>query len=184
MEVRHTALAPVLVIAPAVHRDGRGFFLETWRRDRYAALGLPEFVQANVSRSSRHVLRGLHLQHPNGQGKLIQALEGDVFDVAVDVRVGSPTFGRWVGERLSSDTLRQIYVPPGFAHGFCVLSETALLAYKCTAYYEAAREITIAWSDPAIGITWPVGAPVLSPRDIRAPLLAELVERLPRFEGV
>jgi dTDP-4-dehydrorhamnose 3,5-epimerase len=184
MEVRQTALASVLVIEPAVHRDGRGLFLETWRKDRYAALGLPEFVQDNVSRSSRHVLRGLHLQHPNGQGKLIQALDGEVFDVAVDVRVGSPSFGRWVGERLSGGNLRQIYLPPGFAHGFCVLTETALLAYKCTAHYDAASEITLAWDDPSVGIEWPIDDPILSPRDAGAPRLADAAARLPRFEGV
>jgi dTDP-4-dehydrorhamnose 3,5-epimerase len=183
MIVRPTALASVLVIEPVIHGDSRGFFLETWRHDRYAALGVPAvFVQDNVSRSAGGVLRGLHLQSPNAQGKLVHVLDGEVWDVAVDVRVGSPTFGQSVGEGLSSSNHRQLYIPPGFAHGFCVLSPSALLAYKCTAFYDAASEITIAWNDPALGIAWPIAQPTLSARDAAAPRLADVpASRLPVY---
>lgn len=185
MEVRRTALPEVLVIEPRVHRDRRGFFLETWQRDRYAAAGITgPFVQDNVSLSVRGTLRGLHYQHPRAQGKLVYVLEGEVFDVAVDIRRGSPTFGRWVGERLSGENARQLWVPPGFAHGFCVLSERALFAYKCTDLYAPQCEGGVRWDDPAIGIAWPVEEPIVSDKDGRLPLLAEIApERLPLFAG-
>lgn len=183
MQVLPSALPEVLRIEPSVFGDPRGYFFETWQRERYAGVGLPrDFVQDNVSRSQRGILRGLHLQEPYAQGKLVQVLDGEVFDVAVDVRVGSPTFGRWVGEVLSSDNHVQLYVPPGFAHGFCVTSESALLSYKCTELYHPETEVSVAWNDPALGITWPVKDPVLSKKDAAARPLAEIPrDRLPRY---
>jgi len=183
IRVGPTALPEVLVIDPAVFGDPRGYFLEVWHQERYRALGLPgTFVQDNISRSGSRILRGLHLQHPFGQAKLVHVLEGDVFDVAVDVRVGSPTFGRWVGEHLSGANHRQLFVPAGFAHGFCVMSDYALVSYKVTQVYHPETEIGIAWNDPAIGIEWPIAAPLLSPKDAAAPLLSELpAGRLPRY---
>lgn len=178
-----TIIPGVLLVTPAVHGDARGYFFESWRADRYAHIGVPDkFVQDNVSRSARGVLRGLHLQSPHPQGKLVQVLEGEVFDVAVDVRVGSPAFGRWVGYRLSSANHQQLYLPPGVAHGFCTLSETALLSYKCTDYYHPETELTIAWNDPAIAIDWPYADPSLSARDRAASALAELTAQLPRWQ--
>jgi dTDP-4-dehydrorhamnose 3,5-epimerase len=184
MQVMPTALPDVLRLEPSVFGDSRGYFFETWHRERYAAAGLPrEFVQDNVSRSQRGILRGLHLQEPYAQGKLVQVLDGEVYDVALDVRFGSPTFGQWVGEILSSDNHRQLYVPPGFAHGFCVTSESALLQYKCTEVYHPETELSVAWNDPALGITWPVKDPVLSKKDASAKGLAEVPrDRLPRFK--
>ena len=184
MKVIPTALPEVLRFEPSVFGDARGYFFETWHRERYAAAGVPrEFVQDNVSRSQRGILRGLHLQEPYAQGKLVQVLEGEVYDVAVDVRFGSPRFGQWVGELLSSDNHRQLYVPPGFAHGFCVTSESALLQYKCTDLYHPETELSVAWNDPALGITWPVKNPVLSKKDGSAKALSEVPrERLPRYK--
>jgi len=180
MRVIPTELPGVVVIEPDVHRDGRGFFLETYHAERYRAHGISgPFVQDNHSRSVAGTLRGLHLQLHRPQGKLIRVIEGDVFDVAVDVRRGSPTFGRWVSVRLTSDSFRQCYVPPGFAHGFCVLSPIAQLEYKCTDLYDPASEIGIAWNDPTIGINWPVAAPTLSPRDNRLPPLDAIRSQLP-----
>jgi dTDP-4-dehydrorhamnose 3,5-epimerase len=182
MRVLQTKLDGVLIIEPDVFGDARGYFLESWSQARYVEAGLPaQFVQDNVSRSARGTLRGLHLQSPpHGQGKLVHVLEGEVFDVAVDVRVDSPTFGRWVGERLSASNHRQIYVPPGFAHGFCVLSEHALFAYKCTTPYAPSAEVSVLWNDPEIGIDWPVREPLLSKKDVAAqPLRAIARERLP-----
>jgi dTDP-4-dehydrorhamnose 3,5-epimerase len=183
VKVLETAIPGVLLVEPRVFGDARGFFLETYHADRYAAAGVPgPFVQDNVSRSRRGVLRGLHFQHPHGQGKLVQVLEGEVFDVAVDVRVGSPTFGEWVGERLSADTRRQLYIPPGFAHGFLVTSEDALFVYKCTDVYHPESERSLRWDDPALGIEWPLGDVELSAKDRAAPTLAELPrELLPRY---
>jgi dTDP-4-dehydrorhamnose 3,5-epimerase len=180
--VQETAIEGVRLITPRVHGDARGYFFECWRADRYAGLGVPErFVQDNVSRSRRGVLRGLHVQHPHSQGKLVQVFDGAVFDVAVDVRVGSPTFGQWVAYELSADNHCQLYTPPGIAHGFCVLSESALLNYKCTEFYRPDAELTIAWNDPAIGIEWPISEPVLSEKDSRAHRLQEQVERMPSW---
>lgn len=178
--VESTALPGVFLVEPTVHGDARGFFFEAWRADEFAAAGLPDrFVQDNVSRSARGVLRGLHLQWPFPQGKLVQVLEGEVFDVAADVRVGSPTFGRWVGYHLSAANHRQLYVAPGVAHGFCVLSESALVCYKCTEFYHPEAEVSIAWDDPEIGVEWPCGEPVLSRRDAQAGSLVEVRGRLP-----
>jgi len=184
VEVKKTRLPGVLLLEPSVFRDGRGAFLETWHDERYTALGISgPFVQDNVSRSVRGVLRGLHFQHPNDQGKLVQVLEGEVFDVAVDVRKGSPTFGKWEGATLSSDNARQLWIPEGFAHGFCVTSEEAVFAYKCTEYYHRASEHPVRWNDPDIGIEWPIKKPELSDKDKIAPLLKELDEEiLPVFE--
>lgn len=183
MKVRPGSLEGLLIVEPSVFGDDRGFFMEAYSRDRYAEAGLPkEFVQDNVSLSTRGILRGLHLQHPNDQGKLCFVLEGDVFDVAVDVRVGSPTFGQWEGLRLSSENKRQFYVPPGFAHGFCVLSERALFSYKCTDFYSAPSELGIAWNDPDIGIEWPIDAPQLSAKDQENRRLEEISpEELPQY---
>jgi dTDP-4-dehydrorhamnose 3,5-epimerase len=153
-------------VQPKVRGDARGFFLETYRQAEYAEAGIPgPFVQDNVSRSRRGVLRGLHFQHPHGQGKLVQVLEGEVFDVAVDVRQDSPTFGRWVGRTLSSETKQQLYIPPGFAHGFVVTSDEALFSYKCTDYYNPASERTLLWNDPGVGVVWPMTSVLISAKD-------------------
>lgn len=177
MNVIETRLAGVQIIEPKVFRDERGFFVESWNRDRYAALGLDlPFVQDNVSFSGKGVLRGLHYQQPTPQAKLISVLQGSVYDVAVDLRLGSPTFGEWVGVELSSESLRQLYVPVGFAHGFVVTSETALVSYKCTNPYAPEHEGSLRWDDPEVGIEWPVRAPILSSRDAAAPLLREIPE--------
>lgn len=185
MQVTATPLDGVLLIEPKVFGDARGFFIETWARDRYREAGVDgEFVQDNLSRSRKNALRGMHLQNPHGQGKLVQVLEGEVFDVAIDVRIGSPTFGRWVGYVLSAENHRQLWVPTGFAHGFCVTSEHALFAYKCTDVYHPAGEIGVLWSDPEVGIDWPVTEPVLSEKDARYPRLSEIPrERLPVFKS-
>lgn len=183
MKVLPTRLPGVLLIEPKAFGDERGFFMETWQARRYADAGIAqEFVQDNMSFSLRGVLRGLHLQHPRAQGKLVYTPQGEVFDVAVDVRRGSPTFGRWVGEYLSSDNKRQLWIPAGFAHGFCVVSEKALLAYKCTDFYHPEDELSIRWDDPAIGIDWPLAPVSLSPKDVAAPLLSEVPDGgLPAF---
>lgn len=185
MKVTPMNLPEVLLIEPQRFGDARGYFIETWRQERYqaAGVGLP-FVQDNLSRSAHGILRGLHLQQPNAQGKLVYVLEGGVFDVAVDVRVGSPSFGKWTGAVLTSDDHRQLWIPPGFAHGFCVTSETALFAYKCTTAYSAADEVGVLWNDPALAIAWPVADPKLSGKDSVLPRLADIDRaRLPRFEG-
>jgi dTDP-4-dehydrorhamnose 3,5-epimerase len=174
MRVTETILPGVLIIEPRVFGDSRGFFLETFQTDRYAAHGVQTtFLQDNWSRSVRGTLRGLHFQEPKAQGKLVSVTRGTVFDVVVDVRRGSPTFGRWVGVEISGDTPKQIWIPPGFAHGFCVTSETADFLYKCTTPYAPECERAIRWNDPAIGIAWPVQEPLLSPKDAAAPTLAE-----------
>jgi dTDP-4-dehydrorhamnose 3,5-epimerase len=177
-----TTLPGVLLLEPHVYRDDRGFFLETYHADRYREHGIPgPFVQDNHSRSTAGTLRGLHLQPGRLQGKLIHVIEGEVFDVAVDVRRGSPTFGRWVSVVLSAENFKQCYVPPGFAHGFCVLTPIAQVEYKCTDFYDPATEIGIAWNDPALAIDWPIGDPRLSDRDRRNPTLAEVADRLPEW---
>jgi dTDP-4-dehydrorhamnose 3,5-epimerase len=177
-----TEIPGVVVIEPEVHADGRGFFLETYNAERYRAHGISApFVQDNHSQSIAGTIRGLHLQIRHPQGKLIRVIEGEIFDVAVDVRRGSPTFGRWVGVSLTAPSFRQLYVPPGFAHGFCVVSTIAQVEYKCTDIYDPASEIGIAWNDPAIGISWPVTSPILSVRDGRHPALAAVVDQLPAY---
>ena len=175
-----TALPGVILVEPEVHRDGRGFFLESYHLEKYRQGGIPgPFVQDNHSHSVQGTLRGLHAQIGRPQGKLVRAVKGDMFDVAVDIRRNSPCFGKWVGVRLSGDDFRQLYVPPGFAHGFCVLSPTVDVEYKCTDFYDPGSEVSIAWNDPQIGIQWPVDAPVLSNKDARALRLSELLDRLP-----
>jgi dTDP-4-dehydrorhamnose 3,5-epimerase len=179
-----TRLPGVIRIEPDVHRDARGFFLETYHAQKYAEAGIDvRFVQDNHSRSSRGTLRGLHLQHPRGQAKLVRVLEGTVFDVAVDVRVGSPHFGQWVGFELTAETQHQLFVPAGFAHGFAVTSERADFEYKCSDVYAPECELVVRWDDPAIGIDWPIEAPTLSARDAQAPLLADLTDGLPKFQA-
>jgi dTDP-4-dehydrorhamnose 3,5-epimerase len=173
MRAVDTALPGVRLLEPAVHRDDRGFFLESFRADQLAALGIgATFVQDNHSRSVARTLRGLHWQWRRPQAKLIRVIEGAIFDVAVDIRRGSPTFGRWIGVNLSADDFRQLYVPVGFAHGFCVLSATAQIEYKCSDYYDPAGEAGLPWDDPTLGIEWPVQDPILSPRDAQHPRFA------------
>ena len=184
MKVYQTSLPGVCLIEPSVFADPRGFFMETWQAERYRQVHLPSlFVQDNYSYSLRHVLRGLHYQLQHPQGKLVYVLQGEVFDVAVDIRHGSPTFGHWVGEILSGDNHRQLYIPPGFAHGFCVLSEAAHFLYKCTDFYAPGDEYGLRWDDPALGIAWPVSHPVLAEKDRHYPTLATVPRaHLPRFE--
>jgi len=175
------AVPGVIVIEPDVHPDRRGFFLETYHAEKYRAGGIVDvFVQDNQSQSAGGTIRGLHLQLRHPQGKLIRVIEGEIFDVAVDVRRGSPTFGRWAGVTLSAANFRQCYIPHGFAHGFAVVSDVAQVEYKCTDVYDAASEIGVAWDDPAIGIAWPVSRPVLSDRDQRHPRLADIPD-LPNY---
>jgi len=174
-----TSLPGVLVIEPVAYEDDRGFFLETHHQKKYAEGGIDgTFVQDNRSHSKQGVLRGLHYQLRYPQGKLVYVITGEIFDVAVDIRRGSPTFGKWEGIYLSSDNNRQIFVPEGFAHGFCVVSETADVLYKCTDFYAPGDEFGILWSDPTIGIAWPVASPVLSPKDSQYPKLTEIGEDL------
>lgn len=175
MNVIETELPGVFILQPKVFSDSRGYFLETWNQARYREAGIMEdFVQDNLSYSTRGVLRGLHFQNPNAQSKLLYVLQGEVFDVSVDIRVGSPTFGQWVGTTLSGDNKRQLYVGAGVAHGFCVTSETAILVYKCTDFYNPAAEGSILWNDPDIGIEWPVSTPALSDKDRHAPRLKDI----------
>jgi len=183
MTARATELPEVLEIEARAFGDERGWFLESWHEGRYREAGVSEnFVQDNVSMSRRHVLRGLHLQHPGGQGKLVGVLLGEVWDVAVDVRRGSPSFGKWVARTLSESNRAQLYIPPGFAHGFVVLSERAIFAYKCTAAYDPAAELSVRWDDPDLAVAWPVPSPLVSERDASAPLLRAIPpSRLPPF---
>jgi dTDP-4-dehydrorhamnose 3,5-epimerase len=184
LNVVKTGLPGVLMVEPDVFGDERGFFMESYNRRRYAEHGLEaDFVQDNLSYSARGVLRGLHFQNPNPQGKLVSVLQGEVFDVAVDIRVGSPTFGEWVGVTLSAENRRQLYIPEGFAHGFVVTGEAALFHYKCTDFYDPEADGSALWNDPEIGIEWPVEEPVLSGKDRNAPTLRELAAagRLPEY---
>jgi dTDP-4-dehydrorhamnose 3,5-epimerase len=184
MKIIETALPGVIIVEAKMFGDARGFFLETFQAKRYAEVGIVRpFVQDNLSRSSNGVLRGLHLQNPKAQGKLVSVMRGCVRDVAVDMRRGSPTFGRHVVVELSEDNRRQLWVPRGFAHGFVVLSESADFFYKCDEVYSPADEVVIRWNDPALSIDWGVTAPKLSPRDAAAPRLAE-VARLPVYGEV
>ena len=181
MRIIETGLPGCLVIEPAVFEDDRGFFFEAWNAQTSGPHGLPTmFVQSNVASSTRGVLRGLHYQWPNPQGKLVSVLEGEVYDVAVDVRRRSPTFGRWTACVLSASNRRQMWIPEGFAHGYAVLSERAVFSYLCTAAYEKAADAAVRWDDPCIAIDWPVTEPVMSAKDARAPLLADVpADRLP-----
>ncbi len=183
MQVSKTEIPGVLVITPQRVVDSRGFFAETFQAERYASAGMPyPFVQANWSRSRRGVLRGLHLQNPKSQGKLVSVTSGRVLDVAVDVRVGSPAFGRHVTVELTEDNGFQFFLPRGCAHGFIVLSETADFVYKCDEYYSPQDEIAVRWDDPALGIDWRISDPILGARDAAAPLLSE-ISHLPKFEA-
>jgi dTDP-4-dehydrorhamnose 3,5-epimerase len=175
LEVHDTHLKGVRLIVPRVFEDARGFFVETFNRRDFEEHGLPtEFVQDNHSRSSYGVLRGLHYQYPTWQGKLVRVVRGEIFDVAVDIRRESPTFGQWYGVVLSEENKQQLYIPPGYAHGFCVLSEVVDVTYKCTALYEPAEDAGIRWDDPDIGIDWPVNDPLVSDKDRRAALLKDI----------
>ena len=184
MKVLETALPGVLILEPAVFEDQRGYFLETYHRQRYGEAGLDcSFVQDNLSHSVHGSLRGLHYQYPHGQAKLVQVITGEVFDVAVDIRRGSPTFGQWIGEKLSDKNRRQMFIPEGFAHGFDVLSDMAIFMYKCSDFYAPGSERGILWSDPDLGIEWPAGRPLLSEKDSKYPCLKDILEEnLPVFK--
>ncbi|ODU66940.1 MAG: dTDP-4-dehydrorhamnose 3,5-epimerase [Rhodanobacter sp. SCN 65-17] len=183
MKVIQTRLPGAVVIEPQVFGDARGFFYESYNEAKYREEGIePRFVQSNVSRSERGVLRGLHYQWPNPQAKLVSVLEGEVYDVVVDVRAGSPTFGQWAGVMLTAENHRHFWIPEGFAHGFCVVSEHATFAYQCTALYDAKADAGIRWNDPALGIDWPISEPLLSDKDSKTPLLADVpADRLPDY---
>jgi dTDP-4-dehydrorhamnose 3,5-epimerase len=177
MKINKTPIDGLLILEPDIYRDERGFFLETFHEQRYKDLGIEDhFVQDNLSLSSKGILRGLHFQYRHPQAKLVQVLLGEVFDVAVDIRQGSPTFGKWFGLLLSQDNLFQMLIPEGFAHGYCVISETAIFSYKCSNFYSPLDEGGLLWSDPDIDIEWPVSKPVLSPKDSRLPILSEIPE--------
>lgn len=184
MRCYNTALPDIKIIEPDVFEDNRGFFMELWNASRYKELGITaNFVQDNLSLSTKGILRGLHYQQPNPQGKLVYVLQGEVFDVAVDIRYQSPTFGQWVGVTLSAKNRRQMYVPEGFAHGFCVLSDTALFAYKCTGFYSRPDEKGIYWNDSELNIEWPVATPTLSEKDKKQPRLRDIpIESLTNYE--
>jgi len=186
MNIKETNIPGVLILEPKVFTDDRGYFLETWNSMRYEQAGIPgPFVQDNISFSTKGILRGLHFQYPQSQGKLIQVLLGEVMDIVVDIRVGSPTYGQWISEVLSESNHRQMYIPPGFAHGYCVTSEAAIFSYKCTDFYNPATEHGIIWNDPDIGIEWPTAQPVLSKKDAIYPRLKEFQpENLPQFEEI
>ena len=176
MRITPTAIAGVLLLEPAVYADERGFFLETWHAERYGAAGLPRFVQANHAHSRGGVLRGLHYQITHPQGKLVWAVSGEIFDIAVDIRRGSPTFGRWVAATLSGENHRQLFVPAGLAHGYYVTSERADVSYLCTDFYRPDGDRGVRWDDPVLGIDWPPGEKVLSAKDRALPLLADVSE--------
>jgi dTDP-4-dehydrorhamnose 3,5-epimerase len=186
MKIIQTTLPDCVVIEPTVHGDARGYFYESFHAQKYKNAGLDlRFVQSNVSRSAHGVLRGLHYQFPNPQGKLVNVLEGEVYDVAVDIRVGSPTFGRWAAAMLSADNKRHFWIPEGFAHGFAVLSAYATFCYQCTSLYDHAADAGIRWNDAEIGVDWPLGAPQLSDKDQHAPFLREIApEKLPSCASV
>ena len=183
MKVVQTELEGVLLIEPDVFRDARGFFLESYNRRKYRQLGVnADFVQDNHSRSTRNTVRGLHAQRLHPQAKLVRVIEGSIFDVVVDIRRGSPNYSRWIGMGLSADNFMQCYVPPGYAHGFCVLSEVAQIEYKCTDFYYPDDELHILWADPDIGVTWPVAHPVLSDKDRAGQRLRDLTDLLPTIK--
>lgn len=185
MQVTTTDIPGVLLIEPDIFRDSRGFFLETYHARRYADAGIPgPFVQDNYSQSTRGTLRGLHYQEPHAQGKLVMVTEGAVYDVVVDIRKGSPSFGRWYGIELSAENRRQVYVPPGCAHGFCVTSDRASFLYKCTDYYAPSDERGIIWNDQALAIPWPVAIPILSAKDQAYKSLADMKSGLPAYRPV
>ena len=177
MKIIQTKIPDVLIVEPAVYKDGRGYFMETWNARKYAAHGVEyTFVQDNRSRSDQGVLRGLHYQLNNPQGKLVSVVTGSVFDVAVDIRTSSPTFGQWVSVELNDKNHRQMFIPPGFAHGFFVMSEAADFVYKCTDFYAPDDEHGIIWNDPDLGIDWPEGVPSISEKDEKLPTFKEAME--------
>jgi len=183
MNIIETVIPGVLIIEPKRFGDARGFFMELYQQDRYSSSGIPgHFVQDNISRSANGVLRGLHIQNPRPQGKLVTALQGCVLDVAVDVRVGSPTFGQHVAVELSEENRRQLWIPRGLAHGFVVRSQTADFFYKCDEFYSPTDELVLRWDDPQLAINWECSSPLVSARDNAGATLAELAERLPRHE--
>lgn len=180
MQIRETSLSGVLLIEPVVHRDDRGYLFESFRADLLERAGLPQFVQENQTFSERHTLRGLHYQLIKPQAKLIRVLSGAIFDVAVDLREGSPTHGKWVAEILSAENRRQLFIPAGFAHGFCVVDATAEVLYKCSDYYSGAKDqCGIAWNDPALAIAWPTSTPLISPKDLVLPGFAQRARSSP-----
>ena len=182
MKCIDTPIPGIILIEPDVHEDRRGYFIELYHLDRYAKAGLhARFVQDNFARSVQATLRGLHYQRRNPQGKLVMVMEGTIFDVAVDVRRGSPFLGKWYGVELSTENKRQLYIPPGFAHGYCVVSETAAVMYKCTDFYVPEDERGIIWNDPALGISWPVATPLLSAKDQSFATLDESGTELPTY---
>ena len=185
MKILRTDIEDVLVIEPIVFSDDRGFFLETYHKAKYQERGIPvEFVQDNLSFSVKGTLRGLHYQHPHGQAKLVQVLAGHVYDVTVDVRKGSKNFGQWVGFHLSDENRRQVYIPEGFAHGFCALSETVLFSYKCSDLYTPECERGVLWADPDLAIDWPIDNPILSKKDAAYPRLKDVpAEWLPGYKN-
>jgi dTDP-4-dehydrorhamnose 3,5-epimerase len=184
MKFLPAGLSGVTIIEPRVFPDGRGFFLETYRSDKYREGGISaRFVQDNHSRSVRDTIRGLHAQRRHPQAKLVRAVAGAIVDVVVDIRRGSPTWLQWLSVELSAENFRQIYVPEGYAHGICVVSEYAEIEYKCTDYYDPEDELRIIWNDPSIGIKWPVARPILSPKDGAALTLAEQIDLLPSAAG-
>ena len=184
MKVHRTPLPGVVVVEPSVFRDERGFFVETYNDERFARHGLPHaFRQDNHSRSHGGVLRGLHYQLARPQGKLVTVIRGAIFDVAADVRTGSPTFGQWYGVTLDADDPRALWIPPGFAHGFCALSDVADIVYKCTELWDANDDRGIIWSDATLGIDWPVASPILSRKDAALPALATGSALLPHYAG-
>ena len=184
MKVISTSLKGVLLIEPSVFEDKRGFFMETYQQKKYTGSGIESnFIQDNLSFSVRGTLRGLHYQLPHAQAKLVQVIKGEIFDVTVDIRRDSPTFAKWIGVNLSGENRRQLYIPEGFAHGFCVLSETAIFTYKCSDFYSPDSERGILWSDPDIGVDWPVENPVLSEKDRKYDYLKDVPpEYLPTYE--
>lgn len=174
MKTIHTPLSGLIVIEPTIFKDDRGYFLESYQTKRYQELGIPPFVQANISRSKGRVLRGLHYQLPHAQGKLVHVTRGAVWDVAVDIRLQSETYGQWFGIELSDENQKQLYIPPGFAHGFCVLSDSADFMYQCTDFYTPSAEHGIKWDDPHLQIPWPIQNPILSTKDELYPCLKDI----------
>ncbi len=183
MKTQKTELDGVLIIEPDVFKDQRGYFVETYQRQRYTDAGINvDFVQDNLSFSKKGTLRGLHFQHPHDQAKLVQVIQGEVFDVVADIRRESPTFGKWIGQYLSDENKLQIFVPEGFAHGFCVLSDTALFHYKCSDFYAPECEGGIRWSDPDVAIDWPLDSPIVSDKDAKFSCLRDIAQdRLPSY---
>jgi dTDP-4-dehydrorhamnose 3,5-epimerase len=184
MKIIETELDGVLIIEPHVFKDQRGYFFETYQRQRYTDAGIvTDFVQDNLSFSKKGTLRGLHYQHPHEQAKLVQVIQGEVFDVVVDIRRESPTFGKWIGRHLSDENKKQLFVPEGFAHGFCVRSDTALFHYKCSDFYAPDCEGGVLWSDPDVAIDWSVESPIVSDKDAKFSCLKDIAEnRLPSFQ--